>query len=99
MLTDDGGIIDDLMVTRRSQSDENGRLYLVVNASRKEVDYAQISSHLPESVKLVPAAELALIALQGPAASARGGGPLAASRGLQVHDGLRLLVSAASVAT
>ena len=69
LLTDDGGIIDDLMVTRPLESDENGRLYLVVNASRKEVDYAQISSHLPESVKLVPAPELALIALQGPAAS------------------------------
>ncbi len=69
LLTDDGGIIDDLMVTRPLESDEDGRLYLVVNASRKEVDYAHLADRLPADVKLVPAPELALIALQGPAAS------------------------------
>jgi aminomethyltransferase len=69
LLTDDGGIIDDLMVTRPLARDEDGRLYLVVNASRKEVDYAHLAGRLPVSVKLVPAPELALIALQGPAAS------------------------------
>jgi aminomethyltransferase len=67
LLTDDGGIIDDLMVTRTA---EDGRLYLVVNASRKEVDYAHIASRLPGEVKLVPAPERALLALQGPSAVA-----------------------------
>jgi aminomethyltransferase len=67
LLTDDGGIIDDLMVTR---TDQDGRLYLVVNASRKEVDYAHISGRLPATVKLVPAPERALVALQGPRAAA-----------------------------
>ncbi len=67
LLTDDGGIIDDLMVTR---TDQDGRLYLVVNASRKEVDYAHISGRLPATVKLAPAPERALIALQGPRAAA-----------------------------
>jgi aminomethyltransferase len=67
LLTDDGGIIDDLMVTR---TDEDGRLYLVVNASRKEVDYAHISGRLPATVRLVPAPERALVALQGPLAAA-----------------------------
>ena len=51
-----------------ADSDEDGRLYLVVNAGRKEVDYAHLAGRLPPSVKLVPAPELALIALQGPAA-------------------------------
>ena len=69
LLNDDGGIIDDLMVTRPRDSDEDGRLYLVVNAGRKEVDYAHLAGRLPPSVKLVPAPELALIALQGPSAS------------------------------
>jgi glycine cleavage system T protein (aminomethyltransferase) len=69
LLNDDGGIIDDLMVTRPLPPDEDGRIYLVVNASRREVDYAHLASRLPTSVKLVPAPELALIALQGPAAS------------------------------
>ena len=68
LLSDAGGIIDDLMVTRPLPPDEEGRLYLVVNASRREVDYAHLASRLPANVKLVPAPELALIALQGPAA-------------------------------
>ena len=63
----DGGIIDDLMITRTS---ETGRLYLVVNASRKDVDYAWLKQHLPANVKLEPIEDAALIALQGPKAAA-----------------------------
>ena len=43
---------------------------LVVNASRKDVDFAHIASRLPAGVKLLPAPERALLALQGPAAAA-----------------------------
>jgi aminomethyltransferase len=68
LLNDAGGIIDDLMVTRPASAQEDGRLFLVVNASRKEVDYAHISSRLPSGVILLPAPERALIALQGPTA-------------------------------
>ncbi|MGE0848807.1 MAG: glycine cleavage system aminomethyltransferase GcvT [Hyphomicrobiaceae bacterium] len=70
LLTDDGGIIDDLMVTRPATASDDGRLYLVVNASRKEVDYAHLAGRLPDSVKLLPAPERALVALQGPGAAA-----------------------------
>jgi aminomethyltransferase len=70
LLADDGGIIDDLMVTRPAAGAEDGRLYLVVNASRKEVDYAHLASRLPDSVRLLPAPERALLALQGPGAAA-----------------------------
>ncbi len=66
-LTDDGGIIDDLMVTRTAS---DGRLYLVVNASRKDVDYAHMRDRLPAAVTLEPIEDRALIALQGPAAEA-----------------------------
>jgi aminomethyltransferase len=69
LLNDDGGIIDDLMVTRPAAPDADGRLFLVVNASRKEVDYAHIAGRLPAGVKLEPAPERALLALQGPAAT------------------------------
>jgi aminomethyltransferase len=62
-----GGIIDDLMVTRTS---EDGRLYIVVNASRKDVDYAWLREHLPKDVKLAPIEDHALVALQGPKAAA-----------------------------
>jgi aminomethyltransferase len=62
-----GGIIDDLMVTRTS---EDGRLYIVVNASRKDVDYAWLKEHLPKGVTLAPIEDHALVALQGPKAAA-----------------------------
>jgi aminomethyltransferase len=68
LLNDAGGIIDDLMVTRSASAKEDGRLFLIVNASRKEVDYALITVRLPSGVILLPAPERALIALQGPAA-------------------------------
>ena len=68
LLNDEGGIIDDLMVTRSHSADDDGSLMLVVNASRKEVDYAHIAGRLPDDVRLEPMPERALLALQGPAA-------------------------------
>ena len=67
LLNDDGGIVDDLMVTRPPGAD--GALRLVVNASRKAVDTALIRDRLPSSVRLTPLPEAALIALQGPMAA------------------------------
>ena len=71
LLDESGGIIDDLMVTRPLSAAEDGRLLLVVNASRREVDYAHIRSRLPAAVELHLEDERSLIALQGPAAAAR----------------------------
>jgi aminomethyltransferase len=70
LLNPDGGIIDDLMVSRPAGPGSDGRLDLVVNAARKAADYAWIAAHLPHEVRLVPAADRALIALQGPQAEA-----------------------------
>ncbi len=68
LLNENGGILDDLMITRIA-NDENDkeRLFLVVNAGCKQADFAHISE------KLAPHATLeiknrALIALQGPKA-------------------------------
>ena len=69
LLTDDGGIIDDLMVTRPAPPDQAGRLILVVNAAGKGADYAHIAARLPDDVRLVPQDDLALLALQGPQAA------------------------------
>jgi aminomethyltransferase len=55
------------MITRDR---EDGRLYIVVNASRKDVDYAWIKQHLPKDVRLEPIEDRALLALQGPKAAA-----------------------------
>jgi aminomethyltransferase len=64
LLNEAGGILDDLMATRLS----NG-LFLVVNAARKEVDFAHLRDCLGTSASIEPLADRALLALQGPAAA------------------------------
>src|SRR3954469_1327531 len=61
LTTATGGIIDDLMVA--NLGDEG--LFLVVNASRKAVDFAHIGSVAPVTIL----EDRALLALQGPAAA------------------------------
>jgi aminomethyltransferase len=68
-LNDEGGILDDLMVTRSGDPAEDGVLMLIVNAARKEADYAHLEAHLPANVKLLRAGHRALIAVQGPLAA------------------------------
>ncbi|HEX2215457.1 MAG TPA: glycine cleavage system aminomethyltransferase GcvT [Xanthobacteraceae bacterium] len=70
LLNEDGGILDDLMVTRSADPDEDGALMLVVNASRKHDDFAHMEARLPTNVKLVRADHRGLLALQGPRAAA-----------------------------
>ncbi|MCH2395623.1 glycine cleavage system aminomethyltransferase GcvT [Oceanibaculum sp.] len=60
-----GGILDDLMVTRF-----NDHLFLVVNAACKTQDIEHMRAHLPSGVTLEVMFERALMALQGPAAKA-----------------------------
>ncbi len=69
LLNEEGGILDDLMVTRSVSPEENGRLMLVVNAACKDADYAHMQAKLPDSVKLEPVDDRALLALQGPTAA------------------------------
>lgn len=67
-LNADGGIIDDFMVSRPLGAAGDGRLFLIVNAARKAVDYAHIAQRLPPGVHLVLIEDRALLALQGPQA-------------------------------
>jgi aminomethyltransferase len=60
-----GGIVDDLMVANPG----DGALFLVVNAARKDVDFAHLRLGLPDSVRLVELPDRALLALQGPLAA------------------------------
>ncbi len=66
-LNQNGGIVDDLMVTRPLGAD--GVLRLVVNAARKDVDFALLRGRLPADVRLTPLDDAALIAIQGPLAA------------------------------
>jgi aminomethyltransferase len=100
LLAQDGGILDDLMVTRVGAPGHEGWLYLVVNASMKDADYAHIQAHLPQGVSLNRKDGLALMALQGPSAAAVLAGlapetadlPFMMSADVQV-DGIRCHVS------
>jgi aminomethyltransferase len=64
LLNEQGGILDDLMVTRRDDG-----LALVVNAARKDADLAHLRERLASTVSIEPAFERALLALQGPLAA------------------------------
>ena len=64
LLSDDGGIIDDLMVTRRGD-----HFYMVVNGATKHGDIAHMRERLPQGVTIDHLEEQALLALQGPKAA------------------------------
>ena len=65
LLDEDGGVLDDLMVTRWSEG-----FYLVVNGATKWDDIAHLREHLPDEVTISHMDETALLALQGPKAFA-----------------------------
>ena len=63
LLDENGGILDDLMVTRW-----NSGFYLVVNGATKWDDIAHLREHLPDEITLTHLEDSALLALQGPMA-------------------------------
>jgi aminomethyltransferase len=69
LLTDSGSTLDDLMIAWPADRGADGVLHLVVNASRKHVDYAHVRARLPQGVRLEPLEDRALLALQGPSAA------------------------------
>jgi aminomethyltransferase len=65
LLNEAGGILDDLMATRLDDG-----VMLVVNAARKDADFAHLAAHLDRAITIEPRFDRALLALQGPAAAA-----------------------------
>jgi aminomethyltransferase len=65
LLDENGGILDDLMLTRRSDDE----VYMVVNGATKYDDIGHLIEHLPDEVTLNLMDEHALLALQGPKAA------------------------------
>jgi len=63
LLAPDGGIIDDLMTTRRGD-----QFYVVVNGATKIGDIADLQARLPREIVVDHMKEQALLALQGPKA-------------------------------
>jgi aminomethyltransferase len=64
LLAENGGILDDLMLTRW----DDGSIYMVVNGAVKYDDIAHLRDHLPDAITLNHMDEAALLALQGPKA-------------------------------
>jgi aminomethyltransferase len=64
LLDEEGGIVDDLMATRRG-----GDFYVVVNGATKHGDIAYMEQRLPNTVVIDHMKEQALLALQGPRAA------------------------------
>ncbi len=70
LLSDDGGVLDDLMISRIFLDELQGMLFLVVNAATKEQDFALIREKLAGVAELNIVTDRALIAVQGPMAAA-----------------------------
>lgn len=68
LLAEDGGILDDLMVTRMADSAEEV-FHIVANGAMKWDDIAHLREHLPDHITLNHLEDSALLALQGPKAA------------------------------
>lgn len=62
LTNEDGGMVDDLIVTRLSKD----KFFAVINAGCKDKDIEWIKSHLPENITFNSFEDRALIAIQGP---------------------------------
>ena len=96
MLNEQGGVIDDLILYREAE----GRIFLVVNASMIDEDFAWMSKYLPEGLDLRNESDQwAAMAVQGPHAAALfaelfPGQPLPPRNGMAswTHEGELLMV-------
>ena len=70
LLSEDGGVLDDLMVSRPARDELQGMMFLVVNAATKDADFALLEERLGGRIKFAVAKDRSLLALQGPKAAA-----------------------------
>jgi aminomethyltransferase len=68
LLNDEGGILDDLIITRPLGDEAQGSLYIVVNGAVKDQDWAIFEKALEGKAVLTRADDRILFALQGPEA-------------------------------
>jgi aminomethyltransferase len=68
LLNPQGGVMDDLMVTRPAASNEQNSVFIIINAACKHEDFAHMKKNLP-GIKATMLEDRALLALQGPDAA------------------------------
>ncbi|MGV2495079.1 glycine cleavage system aminomethyltransferase GcvT [Pelagerythrobacter aerophilus] len=69
LLDENGGILDDLMVTNVTPEGGTPTYYVVVNGATKWDDIAHLREHLPDEITLTHLEDQALLAVQGPEAA------------------------------
>ncbi|MHA1565453.1 MAG: glycine cleavage system aminomethyltransferase GcvT [Alphaproteobacteria bacterium] len=94
LLAEDGGILDDLIVTRLP--DEPEVLFLVVNAACKGADFAHIEAKLAGKARLDVMPDKALLALQGPQAARVLSGLATGAANLSFMNGAAMAVDGVS---
>ena len=90
LLNEDGGIVDDLIITRPFEAEEQGRLYIVVNGAMKHDDWKIFRDKLEPHAELTRADDRILIAVQGPEAEAVITGCFAEAAELGFMEGRRM---------
>ena len=84
LLDENGGILDDLMVTPPAA---RPNIYMVVNGATKYDDIAHLREQLPDAITINHLDDQALLALQGPEGGRRAGAAGAGRRrGADLHD-------------
>ena len=68
LLNAEGGVLDDLIITRPYEEDRQGELYVVVNGAMKDQDWGIFETALAGKAVLTRADDGVLFALQGPKA-------------------------------
>lgn len=68
LLNEQGGVLDDIMITRLPGAADQNKLFVIVNAACKDADVAYLKKHLP-GLRVTMLDDRALIALQGPKAA------------------------------
>ncbi|KQU62226.1 hypothetical protein ASG67_03695 [Sphingomonas sp. Leaf339] len=68
LLNEDGGVLDDLMVTRRAGEEGTDEIYVVVNGATKYDDIGHFLDSMADDITINLQDEQALLAVQGPKA-------------------------------
>ncbi len=92
LLNDEGGILDDLIITRPYEEDRQGELYIVVNGAMKAQDWGIFETALAGKAVLTRADDGVLFALQGPKAEIVLGAYFPECTGLKFMESRRLVL-------
>ena len=86
LLNSAGGMVDDLMIGRPAEPENQGRLYIVVNAGTKDGDFAAIAAAAGSKARLEPRRRRRPAGVAGSGSRGGDGGTHPCRRGSELHD-------------